>query len=236
MLTLEEIFPPFALRIACGPVELRVLRDDDLPELVELVRGGIEDPSLPMPFLMDWHAQPFALGAPYGFPTASLAWWWSQRATFAPDEWRLALVVRREGVFVGMQDLHARAFAQTGVVSTGSWLGRSHHGVGTGTLMRQLAVGFAFDELAASRCESGYVVGNHASAAVSRKVGYTDNGRHRIVQRTQQGAVGVDEQRVVVTPATFVRPSDDVVVKGAGALRRFLGIERGHEDTSKTNR
>ncbi len=41
MLTLEDIFPPFALLIASGPVELRVLRDDDFPELVELIRGGI---------------------------------------------------------------------------------------------------------------------------------------------------------------------------------------------------
>ena len=51
MLTLEEVFPPFALRIACGPLELRVLRDDDLPELVELVRSGIQAPGMPMPFL-----------------------------------------------------------------------------------------------------------------------------------------------------------------------------------------
>lgn len=60
MLTLEEIFPPFALRIVSGPVVLSVLRDDDLPELVELVRGGIQDPDLPMPFLRDWHEEPFA--------------------------------------------------------------------------------------------------------------------------------------------------------------------------------
>ena len=236
MLTLEEIFPPYALQIACGPVELRVQRDDDLPELVELVRGGIEDPDLPMPFLLDWHAQPFSLGAPHGFPTTSLAWWWTQRATFAPDEWRLALVVRRDGVLVGMQDLHARSFAQTGVVTTGSWLGRAHQGVGTGTLMRQMAVGFAFDELGASRCESGYVVGNHASAAVSRKVGYVDNGRHRIVQRTRRGAAGADEQRVVVTPSTFVRPDDDIAVEGAAGLRRFLGIEQSLQDLDPAHR
>lgn len=236
MLTLEEIFPPYALQIACGHVELRVQRDDDLPELVELVRGGVEDPDLPMPFLLDWHAQPFSLGAPHGFPTTSLAWWWTQRATFAPDEWRLALVVRRDGVLVGMQDLHARSFAQTGVVTTGSWLGRAHQGVGTGTLMRQMAVGFAFDELGASRCESGYVVGNHASAAVSRKVGYVDNGRHRIVQRTRRGAAGADEQRVVVTPSTFVRPDDDIAVEGAAGLRRFLGIEQSLQDLDSTHR
>jgi len=32
---------------------------------------------------------------------------------------------------------------------TGSWLGRAHRGKGTGTLTRQLAVGFTFNELGA---------------------------------------------------------------------------------------
>lgn len=225
MLTLEEIFPPFALAISCGPVELRVLRDDDLPELVELVRGGIQPPGQPMPFLRAWHEEPFAPGAAHGFPTTSLAWWWTQRATFAPDEWRLALVVRRDGELVGMQDLHTQDFALTRSVLTGSWLGRAHQGAGTGTLMRRLVLGLAFDELGAQTCESGYVVGNRASAAVSRKVGYVENGRRRMVQHTRDGAVGVDEQRVVVTPATYVRPDEPVIVAGAAELRRFLGID-----------
>jgi RimJ/RimL family protein N-acetyltransferase len=224
VLTLEEVFPPFALRISCGPVELRVMRDDDLPELAELVRDGIQAPGRPMPFLRAWHEEPFAPGRPDGFPTTSLAWWWTQRATFAPDDWRLALTVRRDGDLVGMQALDASDFAQTREATTGSWLGRAHQGRGTGTLMRQVVVGFAFDELGADRCESGYIVGNHASAAVSRKVGYVDNGRRRIVQATRHGKVGVDEQRVVVTPATFVRPDDHVSVDGAEVLRRFLGI------------
>lgn len=231
MLTLEELFPPFALRISCGPLELRVLRDDDLPELVELVRCGIQVPGLPMPFLQAWHEEPFAPGSPDGFPTTSLGWWWTQRATFAPDEWRLALVVRRDGALVGMQDLHAKDFVQTRHVMTGSWLGRAHHGVGTGTLMRQLAVAFAFDELGAAQCESGYIVGNHASAAVSRKAGYVDNGRRRIVQHTRQRKVGVDEQRVMVTPAICVRPEDQVSVEGADVVRRFLGIDRKPADS-----
>ena len=226
MLTLEEVFPPFGLRISCGPLALRVLRDDDLPELVELVRGGIQDPALPMPFLRAWNEEPIAPGSPDGLPTTSLQWWRTQRAIFAPDEWRLAMVVRREGVLVGMQDLHAKHFAQTHQVMTGSWLGRAHHGMGTGTLMRQLTVGFAFEELGAGRCESGYIVGNHASAAVSRKVGYVDNGRRRIVQHTPRSKAGADEQRVTVTPETFVRPHGRVVVEGADALRRFLGIDR----------
>jgi hypothetical protein len=116
--------PPCALRIACGPLELRVLRDDDLPELVELVRGGIQAPGMPMPFLNAWHEEPFAPGSPHAFPATSLAWWWTQRATFSPSEWRLALTVRRSGDLVGMQDLHAKDFAQVRQVMTGSWLGR----------------------------------------------------------------------------------------------------------------
>lgn len=226
MLTLEEIFPPYALSLACGGLELRVLRDDDLPELVELVRGGIQAPGLPMPFLAAWHEEPWSPGSPDGFPTTSLRWWWTQRATCAPEEWRLALVVRRDGAIVGMQDLHATDFAQTRQVLTGSWLGRAHQGSGTGTLMRQLVVGLALDELDAERCASGYVVGNHASAAVSRKVGYVENGRRPMVQRTRAGRMGADEQRVVVTPATFVRPDAPVSVSGAEELRRFLGIRR----------
>jgi RimJ/RimL family protein N-acetyltransferase len=225
MLTLEEVFPPYALRISCGALKLSVLRDDDLPELVELVRAGIQAPDLPMPFLRDWHEEPFLPGSPDGFPTTSLRWWWTQRATLAPDDWRLALVVRRDGVLVGMQDLHAEDFTQRRSVMTGSWLGRRHQRKGTGTLMRQLVVGFAFDELGASQCESGYIVGNHASASVSRKAGYVDDGRRRIVQHTRQEKVGVDEQRVVVTPATFVRPEDPVSIEGAEVLRRFFGID-----------
>lgn len=231
MLTLEDVFPPFALAISCGPVQLRVMRDDDLPELVELVRRGVQPPGLPMPFLRAWHEVPFAPGAPDGFPTSSLGWWWTQRATFAPEEWRLALVVRRDGELVGMQDLHAQDFARTRRVMTGSWLGRAHQGLGTGTLMRQLVVGFAFDELGADQCESGYIVGNHASAAVSRKVGYVDGECRRIVQHTGGGEVVADEQRVLVTPATYLGPRDPVSVEGAGALCRFLGIDRGSADT-----
>lgn len=179
-----------------------------------------------MPFLQAWHEEPFAPGSPDGFPTTSLRWWWTQRATFAPDDWRLALVVRRDGELVGLQDLHGKDFVQTRHVMTGSWLGRAHQGRGTGTLMRQLAVGFAIDELGAYQCESGYIVGNHASAAVSRKVGYVDNGGRRIMQHTRQGKVGVEERRVIVTPSTFVRPEHQVSVEGADALRRFFGIDR----------
>ena len=94
MLTLEEIFPPYGLRITCRNVELRVLRDEDFPKLVELVQNGISVSGLPMPFPRAWHEEPYAPGTPDGFPATSLSWWWTQRSTFAPDRWNLALTVR----------------------------------------------------------------------------------------------------------------------------------------------
>jgi hypothetical protein len=92
--------------------------------------------------------------------------------------------------------------------------------------MRQLVVGFALEELGALECGSGYIVGNRASAAVSRKTGYVENGRRLNVQHTTAGKVGVDEQRALVTPTSYVPPDGEFAVSGAEALRRFFAIER----------
>lgn len=221
VLTLEEIFPPFGLTIRCGPVELRVLRDEDLPGVVDVIAAGVVDPQLPMPFLEAWHEVPYQPGNPNAFPATSLAWWWSQRAAFAPDKWNFALVVRRDGAIVGVQDMAADQFPLSRSISTGSWLGLDHQGKGTGTLMRQAIVGFAFDHLGALECHSGYIDGNAASAAVSRKTGHQPNGRRRIAQA---GRDGVEEIRVRVTPDTYIRPEHPIEVQGADAFIRFLEI------------
>ena len=55
----EQIWPPFALRIAAGDLQLAVVREGDLPELVELVLDGIHDPA-EMPFLFPWTDAPAA--------------------------------------------------------------------------------------------------------------------------------------------------------------------------------
>lgn len=226
MTTLEDLFPPYRLRITCGPVELRVLRDDDIGELVDLIGGGIFDPDLPLPFLRAWH-EPVDVGGPNGFPSDSLRWWWRSRAMSTPDDWHLGLAVRRDGILVGMQDMSAKDFPLLRRVGTGSWLGRSHHGKGTGTLMRQMAVGFAFDELDALSCHSEYIDGNVASQGVSRKTGYVDNGEDVIVQTMADGTrVRAVERAIRVTPDTYVRPAEPITYEGTADLRRFLGIER----------
>ncbi|MGM0386715.1 MAG: GNAT family N-acetyltransferase, partial [Actinomycetota bacterium] len=196
--------------------------DEDIPGVVDVVAAGVVDPQLPMPFVEAWHEAPYEPGNANAFPATSLAWWWSQRALFARDKWRLALVVRRQGVVVGVQDMSADQFPLSRSIHTGSWLGLVHQGKGTGTLMRQAIVGFAFDNLGALECHSGYIDGNAASAAVSRKTGYQPNGRRRIAQA---GRHGVEEIRVRVTPDTYIRPEHPIEVLGTDAFIRFLGID-----------
>ncbi|MEO7586630.1 MAG: hypothetical protein ABIS84_01230 [Arachnia sp.] len=72
----------------------------------------------------------------------------------------------------------------------------------------------------AVRAESGAIVGNHRSLAVSRRCGYQLDG----TAVTTNGEARVELQRVMVTPSTFIRPDVDVSVCGlTPQLREQLG-------------
>src|SRR4051812_24553995 len=51
--SLEQLWPPFALRVTCGPLVMRPLRDDDFPEVLATVHAGIHAPDR-MPFSFPW--------------------------------------------------------------------------------------------------------------------------------------------------------------------------------------
>jgi RimJ/RimL family protein N-acetyltransferase len=65
----------------------------------------------------------------------------------------------------------------------GSWLGRDHQGQGIGTGMRAAVLWLAFAGLGAEHACSGAFEDNLASVAVSRKLGYRDDGIDRYVRR-----------------------------------------------------
>lgn len=221
MLAPEDYFPPYGLRITCGDLDLRFLRDEDLPGLIELVRGGVQAPDSPMPFLFPWHRERWDPGAYDAFPATSLRFWWSMRASMSPTRWEIALTVRHRGELVGVQSLFtAQDFRKTREVESGSWLGLAHQGKGIGTAMRKVAVAFACDELGAQSVVSAYLAGNERSAAVSRKVGYRDNGERRIPREDGW----TTEHWVRVRPEEAVRPDCPLVVQGADELRRYLDI------------
>jgi RimJ/RimL family protein N-acetyltransferase len=219
MTTLEDLWPAFGLSIRCGPLELRVVRDEDLPELVDAATAGVHDEGS-RPFPRAWTALP---PAELGRDLAGRIW--RHRAAFPSDEWALPLAVRHDGRIVGLQGAEAAHYRVLRTPDTFSWLTRSAQGRGIGTLMRQAICAFLFDELDAVAVTSGAYADNLASAAVSRKVGYVANGG-KLELRDDTAA---EHRRFILTPERFVRPAQPVVVAGGAAMRVLAGVPRPGE-------
>lgn len=215
---LAELYAPLGLVIRAGGLTLRMFRDTDLPAYADLINSPLfEDETAPHVFA--WWARD-----PADKLLDSLQFQWSARASIKPSKWTLMLGVFEGDRLVGSQDIAATDFAKLRVVNSGSYLRRDAHGRGLGTLMRQMMLTFAFDHLGATRAESGAVVGNDASLAVSRKAGYQLDG----VEVTTNGDARVEIQRVAVTPETFIRPEVEVFVEGlTPEFRRMLGADQG---------
>jgi RimJ/RimL family protein N-acetyltransferase len=210
---LLDAWPLFGLRLRTPRLELRPVRDEDVPGLVDAALAGIHDPAV-MPFAVPWtDAEPDVL-------RRELARFvWRQRASIRPDTWTLQLAVLHEGRPVGVQDLSTADFAELRTVLTGSWLTRRAQGRGIGTEMRAAVLLFAFDVLGAEVAESSAASWNAASLGVSRRLGYVDNGVERRAPRP--GRV-IEEQRLRLPRESFVRPAWSLRVEGVEAARRDL--------------
>ncbi len=214
---LATVFPPFGLRIEAGPLVLRPLTDDVLPELVDLALGGIHDPQL-MPFYVPWTDAP-----PDRLPRLFTQYHWGLRSAWAPERWALELAVEYEGRIVGVQAFATTAYSVTRTGETGSWLGLPHHGAGIGTRMRQAICAFCFDHLDADEVTSAAFADNPASNAVSRKVGYQPNG---VVRKTRREGEWKESQQWVLTRETFNR-GPEIAVSGVPEFRAFIGLDAG---------
>ncbi|WP_231946357.1 GNAT family N-acetyltransferase [Auraticoccus monumenti] len=217
---LPDLWPPYALTLTAGDLTLRVVREDDLPELVALVRSGVHDPAT-MPFDTPWtDADPEQLPLDYVRYQSSV------KASFTSEAFTLELAVRVGGELVGVQGFSTRDYAVTRTGETGSWLARRFQGRGTGRRMRAALCAFLFDELGARRVTSSAFVDNPASLAVSRAVGYVPDGT-QVKARRGEAALN---QRLLLTPEALVR-GEPVTATGAGPLLRMIGLAH-HPPTS----
>lgn len=217
----ETLYPPFGLALRLGPVELRPARQEDLPELLELIAAGVVSPDVPQYPL----SAPFALGEDsQERRLQSLRFWWTTWAESSPADWCFNMAVRRDGELVGVQDLFASNFACSRSAQTGSWLVADQQGRGTGTLMRQAVCMFAFDHLKAQEVISASFHDNARSIAVSRKVGFQPNGQ----RRARRGDGWFDDELVFrLTPEHLVRPEFPLEVDGLERFLRFIGLTKG---------
>ena len=170
-------WPLFGLRLRCADVELRLPDESDLAELADIARAGVHDPA-EMPFSVPWTDAP-----PDDRARGLLQYHWSRWATWTPATWFLELVVVRAGVLVGTQAMRADEFAARRSVATGSYLGLPHQGQGTGKLMRHAMLHLAFAGLGAREARSEALAGNDASHAVSRALGYVEDGTETMSPR-----------------------------------------------------
>lgn len=216
MKSLTDIYPLYALRVTSGDLELRVVRDEDIPELVALAEDGIHDPAA-MPFSFPWTDAPVE---ELGINMARH--YWTSRAENTRDKWSLECTVRRAGELLGVQAIDTEHFLVTRTGETGSWLARRYHGQGIGTRMRTVICVLAFDHLGFEEVTSGAFSDNPASLGVSRKVGYRDNGDARLKRRDADLAV---LRRLVLTPADLVRGDVEITVEGRAEVRRFVGLD-----------
>jgi RimJ/RimL family protein N-acetyltransferase len=173
----SSIWPLFDLQAVTDRLVLRVPTDDDFPALLDAIVAGIHDPDT-MPFSIPWTDM-----EPAARRMASLQHWWGHRATWSVDDWHLGLAVFLDGKAVGVQSVLAQQFSVLKEVSTGSWLTASVQGRGIGREMRAAVLQLAFDGLGAEIARSAAFVDNPASQAVSRAIGYRENGRRREAPR-----------------------------------------------------
>jgi RimJ/RimL family protein N-acetyltransferase len=205
----------FDLRIWTERLELRLPTEAELLELLELARSGIHEPH-EMPFGFAWTDQPSPL-----FERSFMQYHWSTRAGWSAEKWNLDLGVWAEGTLVGTQGIGAEKFAVLRTVGTGSWLGQEFQGQGIGREMRSAVLGLAFDYLDALWATSGAFVDNPASAAVSRALGYEEDGMDVLAPRGE--AKELVRYRMNVE-GWRSRPRPEVVVEGLEPSLDLFGI------------
>lgn len=208
-------WPLFDLRITTPRLQLRLPSEELIDQLIDTILDGVHTPDR-MPFSVPWTRVPRA-----ELPYNTLSYVWRELARFKRDDWVLPFAVVIDGRAVGVQALMAKDFPVTQQVDSGSWLGLKYQGHGYGTEMRLAALHFAFNELGATMANSASFVDNPASIAVSRRIGYQDNGMERMAR---EGAVA-EMQRFRLTRQDWERHrAVDVRVDGFDRCRPLFGL------------
>ena len=216
-MTLEHDWPLFGLRIETPKISLQYPTDPDLDALNAVANQGIHDPAV-MPFAIPWTDVPHNVRA-----RNSLQYWWGLRSAWKPAKWTLTMVVKEADRVLGVQDLSATDFAVTHQVATGSWLGKAKQGRGIGKEMRAAILYLAFAGLGAERATSGVFEDNPASLAVSRALGYVENGDDLVERRGQRAR----HLRLLLQRSIWEgNRRDDIEIHGLDVCLPMFGLDK----------
>jgi RimJ/RimL family protein N-acetyltransferase len=205
-------WPFFDLRLTCGDVLLRGVADADLDPLLALLPDDLEhDPRSERLAGLDDASDRRRLAAAYI---------WKHRGTWSPRSWCLDLVVEVEGEPVGVQALEGEDFPTLRTVDSFSWLATHVRGRGLANRMRACILTLAFEHLGAVAAVSSARTDNPASLAVSRRLGYVDNGLSRT--DTPTGVTELQHERL--TRDRWQPGRWPVEVAGLETARAWFGL------------
>lgn len=216
---LARIWPPFGLEITAADgsqeITLRAMRDEDIAMLADATPAAIFGPAIPE----------HAFGWLFDADNNPARFRWSNRAQMTPAHWSLDLVVVHQGEVIGSVDLRANDFAGNKAVETGSWIYYNLQGQGLGTLVRHAIAELGFNHFGAKRLTTAWANSNHASANVSKKLGYKKTADITVdsLGPDKHTAPGV---RAELTCADY-QPNDNLTFTVAGVtpeLKKLLGI------------
>jgi RimJ/RimL family protein N-acetyltransferase len=208
-------WPFFDLRISSGEVLLRGVTDDDLRALVAALPDDLEqDPGI----------ERWATLTPEADRRRQLvAEIWKHRGTWSPESWCLDLAVEVDGRVVGVQALEGDRFPLLRTVDSYSWLATEVRGRGLANAMRVGVLTLAFDHLGAEVAVSSARLDNAPSLAVSRRLGYVDNG----LSRTDTPSGPAELQHFRLTRDTWRAGGRGAEVTGVEACRSWFGLDTG---------
>ncbi|MGH7643918.1 MAG: GNAT family N-acetyltransferase [Candidatus Dormibacteria bacterium] len=205
----------FNNRIRTERLELRLPDLEQLDELATLAARGIHPPET-MPFGVPWTDLP-----PTELERGVVRFNLFQLGNWRQESWSFNPVVLLGGQVVGTQGISAENFGVTRTFKTGSWLGQAHQRQGGGREMRAAILHFGFVSLGARVAESAAFRDNPASIALSRSLGYQENGEFLVERRglaAEQLGLRLTRERWEATARS------PVVVEGVEGCLELFGV------------
>jgi RimJ/RimL family protein N-acetyltransferase len=164
----HRYWPTFDIRLTTPDLELRHLTEADLSCLADIVPDDAEQD--PAATTYDGLERSRNRGAVVHQD------YWRARGGWRPESWALSFGVFWDGELVGYQGLEGDDFARLRTVDSSSFLTPAVRNRGWGKQMRAAVLTLAFGQLDARFAITSAWSDNHASLAVSRALGYADNG------------------------------------------------------------